>query len=769
MSRFHLAPLAGLALLAAALAPARLSAQFVDDFFEPLPAVPDSGLYPPEVQQAIEEGYRQLGLVADPSDDAHLEPAKAAFERALDVDPRAVHAWVGKGIYELKKDEQWLVILESIKKIFNRDHISMAQKAFERALEIDPTFHAARYDLALAHRQARGPENYRRAIRELERLVREAPGFSDAPLLLAVTYRDAGDLEKMREAIESLPEEGFSAATRQLLLTYALANLDRPAEAAAAYEAGLGALATGREAGLYWHDLRPIVSPRTDAEFESLPVEQRGDFIRRYWQRLADEAFVSVDERLVEHYRRLHHAYQSYRLLLPERRHYSGLAAYVPAWQTGFDDRGVIYLRHGPPDDIATFSGPQVERNVSWKYERADGDPLVFHFVSDEDVADYKLVRRLSDAVVTGGTSMSGTTMFNQGCGSGRACDGYDARILTENLRDLQELYSSRGHLSPVYDRAATRLDPQILQSEESMLAQDIAVGTGSQSYEPETAGDPLLYPVYPVAFKDPDGTTAVHFYYALPAALVSVIPRPDGGSAVDYRYQLLVHDEGSEPVARQQQDVTISTSGPIPQDAGAMLPGVRAASLAPGEYQYGMKVTDLMSGKSGIVQGQVRVDDMVTPDLAMSGVVLAHSVSPASADGAFVRWGRYKVLALPSRMFRRSQPVYVYYEVYGLDPGASGGVAYRTTYTLEAREGGRNVVARFFSAVGDLLGGGEERGAITYSFERTQPGAADPLLEYFSLDVSDSPPGEYTLRVEVEDLSGGSPVVREVPLTLVQ
>lgn len=767
MSRNHPILALGLLLL---LSPARLSGQSVDDFFEPIPTVPDSGSYPAPVQQAIAEGYRQLALVTDPSDDAHLEPAKEAFRRALDQDARAIHALNGRGIYELKKDEQWLVILESLKKVFNRDHISMAQKAFEEALEIDPAFHPARYNLALAWRQARGPENYRRAAKELEQLVREAPGFADAPLLLAMTYRDTGDLDAMRRVIESLPETEFPTATRQLLMTYALANLGQPGEAAIAYLAGLDAIEDDREAGLYWHDIRPIVTSQTDVEFAGLPLERKPDFIRTYWQRIADQAFVPVEERLVEHYRRLHHVYQNYRILLPERRHYSGSSAYVPPWQTGFDDRGVIYLRHGPPDDEATYSGAGVERNVSWKYERADGDPLVFHFVSEEDVADFKLVRRLSDVVASLGSNMSGTTLFNQGCGAGRQCDGYDSRILSAQLRDLQELYSSRGHLSPVYDRAATRLDPQILEAEEGMLAQDIEIGTRSQSYEPAAEADPLLYPVYPAAFKEPDGRTAVSFYYALPVALVSILPRPGGGSTVDYRYQILVHEPGTpDAVARQEQDVTLATSQPIPRDPGAMLPGVRSLSIGPGEYQYGMKVTDLTSGRSGIVQGTVRVEDLGARDLAMSDVVLAHSVSPASGDGGgFVRWGRYKVLPLPSRMFLRSQPVFVYYEVYGLDPAAGGGATYRTTYTLEARESGRNVVARFISAVGELIGGGEEKGAITYSFERTQPGEADPLLEYFSLDVSDSSAGEYQLTVEIEDQTGGGTVRRQVPLTLV-
>ncbi len=768
MSGHRIVPILCLALLALLL-PRPLAAQFVDDLFQPVPTPPESGIYSPEVEQAIAEGYRQLSLVADPSDDAHLEPAKAAFERALAAEPRAIHALNGRGIYELSKDEQWLVLLESFKKILNRDHISMAQKAFEEALEIDPEFHAARYNLALAYRQARGPDNYRRAAGLLERLIAEAPGFPDAGLLLAVTYRDAGDLDKMRSAVESLPAEGFPPAARQLLLTYALANLDRPAEAAAAYTSGLDAIVDDRDADLYWHDIRPIVTPEVDAEYAALPAEARAGFIRAYWQRLADQAFVPLDERLVEHYRRLHHVYQNYRILLPERRHYSSLAAYVPPWQTGFDDRGIIYLRHGPPDDIATYSGPKVERNTSWKYERADGDPLVFHFVSDEDVSDFKLVRRLSDAVMTSAANMSGTTLFAQGCGSGRACDSYDSRILSEQMRDLQELYSSRGNLSPVYDRAATRLDPQIMAEEEGMLAQDIAVGTGSQSYRPEPAGDPLLYPLWPVTFKSPNGGSEVQFFYALPVNLVSVVSRPGGGSSVDYHYQLMVHDPASEPVARQEQDVTVTTSQPIPRDAGAMLPGVRTASLPPGQYQYGMKVTDLTSGRFGIVQGAISVEDFTGQDLSMSGVVLAHSVTPASGSGGFVRWGRYKVLPLPSRMFRRSQPVFVYYEVYGLDTAAGGGAGYRTTYTLQSSDSGRNVVARFISALGERLGGGQERGAITYSFERSQPGEADPLLEYFSLDVSESPAGDYVLTVEVEDLTGGGTVQREVPLTLVE
>ena len=92
-------------LVPALLAPAtRASAQFVDAYFSPVPAVPAAGTYAPEVQALIEEGYSQLAAVSAPDDDVHLDAAETAFESALEIEPGAVHALNGIGMYELAKD-----------------------------------------------------------------------------------------------------------------------------------------------------------------------------------------------------------------------------------------------------------------------------------------------------------------------------------------------------------------------------------------------------------------------------------------------------------------------------------------------------------------------------------------------------------------------------------------------------------------------------------------------------------------------------------------
>jgi GWxTD domain-containing protein len=766
--------LAGLAAVLCLVSPAR--AQFVDEHFAALPDAPAGA--PAEAgpaAAAIAEGYALMARVTGPEDEDTIESAKQAFERALDLEPRNAHAWNGKGMVELAKDEGWLILLESFKKLFNRDHISMAIKAFEEALEIDSDYHAARYNLGLAYRQARGEENWRKAAREFRRVVDEAPGTGQAPLLLALTYRDLGDIEAMRAALEAMPEgtESLPASVRHLLLAWASFNGSEPAEGSAAYWRGVDAITADREARLFWHDIRPIVGPRDDAAFDGLDVEGKKAYLREFWQALADQSFIPVDERLAEHYRRLDHVYRHYRIDLPERRHYSTIAAYVPPWQTGFDDRGVIYLRHGPPDDEASYSGPEVERNVSWKYDRTGSDPLVFHFVSDEDVNDFKLVKQLSDAVLTNSTKMTQSTQLSNSTGivclqgtRDRRCDPYDQRIRAGETRDLRALYASRGHLDPLYDRAALNLDLQTLDEERSRLAQEIELATLTTSFRPPS-GESLLYPVRTVTFQNPGGELAVAFYYALPAAQVQVVPAGDGRSAVDFRQQLLVEPISGGESTRAEEEVRL-VARTIPREPGVLLPRVRWVELDPGQYHYGLRLTDLTSGHSGLAQGDVTVDDL-RGGLALSGIVLATGVTPATgAQDPFARWGRWRVVPLPSHTFRRDQTVFVYYEAYGLATDAEGAARYRTTYTLEAGNPDRNVVARFFSAVGERLFGGEEKGSISYTFEHARSEDVSPTLEFFSLDVSGSPAGDYVLTIEIEDLVAGRTARRQTRLALV-
>ena len=136
-------------------------------------------------------------------------------------------------------------------------------------------------------------------------------------------------------------------------------------------------------------------------------------------------------ERLREHYRRLFYARKNFQLT-SLNRHYDIVERYRSG-SRDFDDRGVIYIRHGEPNSRATYAAPGLEPNESWRYARPEGD-LLFHFVAREDVQDFKLVESLFDVL------------------------GFSQQIAlrADNVADnpvAEQLIFSREQLSPIYQR----------------------------------------------------------------------------------------------------------------------------------------------------------------------------------------------------------------------------------------------------------------------------------------------------------------------------
>src|SRR5207247_8859456 len=96
---------------------------------------------------------------------------------------------------------------------------------------------------------------------------------------------------------------------------------------------------------------------------------------------------------LAEHCRRWFYAWREFRLV-SRHRHYDITERYRSD-QAEFDDRGIIYLRHGPPDKRASYQQvlDRIEPNETWLYRRPppEGD-LIFHFAARGDRQDCKLV-----------------------------------------------------------------------------------------------------------------------------------------------------------------------------------------------------------------------------------------------------------------------------------------------------------------------------------------------------------------------------------------
>jgi hypothetical protein len=154
-------------------------------------------------------------------------------------------------------------------------------------------------------------------------------------------------------------------------------------------------------------------------------------------------------------------------------RHYDITETYRST-QAEFDDRGIIYIRHGPPDDRAAYlcpppdpadpNPPTCATNESWRYRRAEGD-VVYHFAARDDVQDYKLVESLVDVL------------------------GFSASVAAQGRRDtlVADLYATRERFGEPYSRVwrGHGLRSNVLGEERQLGRRAIAAGHDHRQLPP--------------------------------------------------------------------------------------------------------------------------------------------------------------------------------------------------------------------------------------------------------------------------------------------
>jgi hypothetical protein len=254
----------------------------------------------------------------------------------------------------------------------------------------------------------------------------------------------------------------------------------RSSEAAASFRT---ACATGDSLTLesLWTDLRGLATASEIADWETRPSTTRCVLLGDMLAERALSAGLSVRERLAVHYARLERARTDWRLHSP--RVQAGAADSLGRHpDLELDDRGLIYLRMGEPDEEAYATGDSDNPNamgnpvVGWRFDRPQGNRIYFFSPLTRmgvGVGDYRLLDAPWRAV---GVGYAATQL----------------EILTEDelrpfkLGALSNLYLSFQGLDPRYTTFAYRaarggtslINDLARQRQETMV--DVAFAAGS-------------------------------------------------------------------------------------------------------------------------------------------------------------------------------------------------------------------------------------------------------------------------------------------------
>jgi len=664
----------------------------------------------------------RLGELAAPS---HYDDAASEFQWAIDVKGDWPYPWFGMGLAELALGDSKVSVVAGLQTMFGKDALTRSAAAFAKSAEVDPSF--VRGLVELANTSLRQRVNIRLSV-ALDALRRAAltPAGANPDVLLARgrVERAVGDADSAVAAMQR-----YAAATQ--------------GSALARFELGRTRLWRGEPQGredyfagaegddpltvaLYRLDLAPVALEADLGEFDTQNGQYRRQWLQRFWGERDARDLRGGGERLAEHYRRLFYARRHFLLVGRFTRQFD-ISEVYRSGSREFDDRGIIYVRHGEPTSRAFYNvgemttGGGIPPNESWRYARADGD-LFFHFVAREDVQDFRLVESLLDVL------------------------GYSRTVRLQNADGLaadpvaEQLVVSREQFSPVYQRMLQqgRIGlGRAIGDERLMGRENIRKGTTTDEYELtfrhriEAACQVLGVGVAG------DGTTPlVHVTCGVPGRSVQPEAVADG-FVYPMRLRFTATDAAGRVVASVDTTRRFLAPQPVPPDEYLVgLLSLPATTTGPLVYRLAIQRDD----STGIVfeRQQVALPPVATSSLAVSDLVLGRR-------GANVRWrpsATDTVFMNPVGTFRRSETLELYYEVIG----ALAGERHNTELTVR-KGGGRGLDYQ----LGRSGAGGSK---LSIKFEETAPpGGRWHIQRSVSLDRLN--PGDYTLEVSVTSGSG--------------
>jgi hypothetical protein len=481
-----------------------------------------------------------------------------------------------------------------------------------------------------------------------------------------------------------------------------------------------------------WHDVRGLATPDEQEEWAALSSPETCPWVRRFVDERAWRTASTPEERLSTHYRRLYFVRDRYYLSRPRlTRDMSNRLGRPDSLE--IDDRGLIYLRMGPPDANVGGFEVRLELNESWAYHRHEG-PRVYHFAPVSRtglraMADFRLLENLAHA--------AGRTMPSELLSAG----GVAYASLYRSRRSLDRAFEETRFR---YRKLASRMvaagdanNPGFL----GLLASERQRTRADARYAITGIPDvPTITPLVGFAhevlrFRNSDGMTEAWF---LGSARSGDLTARGVEGGVQYGVEATL--AMMTPTGYQRKTVRNEPIVANPLAGDDAVPVRLSWTLEPGRYPYSLAIRDQEFGRGGI--GNWAQDTLVIGDPVPGLPEISDIAVAADSGGTWTRDGETWLRVLPNHVVGQDGSLFTYFEVYGLPAGQE--------YDVEIRVVSGGTEAPLFEAAAPDL-------TFALNFRAETPARRGaPGRHSLRLDLESTPPGEYVLAVRVRNRSTG-------------
>ena len=537
-----------------------------------------------------------------------------------------------------------------------------------------------------------------------EALDSVGPVNAGLDVLLAYVLEASGDAEAAETAARrALASAGPGCAAPWHALAFAQSALGGTDSAGVLY---LHGLALARGAGddvvaLFFEDLRPLLSEEELEAYAALEPAERVAWMQRYWERSAARWGRTPAARVGEQLRRLRFAHMRFRRNANEGARPQNALWIGPERMTfPWDDRGLVYIRHGEPDDVM-----QRRASETWVYKRPSGKwVLLFMKTSGRNLHPDWVAMPAPDCE-GGGEEVHHVIDLGH----------YDSRYRVQVMDCLNGNGAESARWRPATWNAigAQRTLNAVLASE-----------SAPRSFERDLVVFANAY-----AFRDAAGPVV---------QVVLWLPADAGPDDLPERVELAMALAGATDASRLD---TVVALPPVPAgEAWRFVASLAAPDSAPSQ------LTVTVADAADSARGATVALGHAVPDLSGGKPALSDIVVAFDQAGGVMRRGETTLDPIPAHAVGLDEPFRLYYELYGVPPDAH----YRTTIRIEPIE-----EPGVLPALGRLL---RRKREFELTFDAVAPGGIareDRIVE------TDLAPGPYRMRIRVE-LPGGVRIERE-------
>jgi GWxTD domain-containing protein len=599
-----------------------------------------------------------------------------------------------------------------------------AEKALDRVLKKDSSDIEALFFKGVL-RKTDGKNEEAEII--FRRIISEKPFFKsyifdDAWLELGALLRKQ---ERWKEANELLERRAMlDSSDTWPMIQHALSFIDlkKDDEATRMFYRGLTQIKEPDKIEQLFLEAQPIATKEELAAWKkNSTTKDQLQFLSRFWKSRDPNLVDAVNERLVEHYRRIVHARAYYKKIRPPY----------------FDDRGFVYIRMGPPDK--TFAGTIDE---SWVYESTDDH---FDFV-DVGQGAYE-IRPLTDALRPGISPV-------------------------ERFGDLYEMLNARRNYHNDYDRLANKMknavesmSPErsskqtmnVLANSVLRIEQELSSQSFSQSvkekFDFNTGAEPLPINASFASFRSTN-TSRLDFYYMIPVQKLKFMPIENVYDKSFLTVKARIFDTTYQEMNYLEREYRVTHIDSTSQLEYFIIDELRSL-LKPGTYLLALDIRNNLNDKIGIYKITLNVRDYASDQLVVSDIELSSSVSHQVIIDKFIKPDtKLRVVPNPAGLSLKSKPLTIYYEIYNLTLDNDGRSSYEVSYAIESASG-KNFFARLFSA----------KSRIVSTTVKTANSTTE--REYIAFDISELPEGSAVLTVKVTDLLSKRSAVSKTELKI--